>query len=131
MIALSVATMLLLVPCDYQCGDDEGCKADIVEDGVVVTTVFRKGDMVNTANAGWIVHEDDGWVKVNTSGGRTGGPGRRPKIGLTVGEVMLWTLAGEVWRGTYATKAPTDHAAFLRPVVSLTAQPPSVSLIGL
>lgn len=128
--ALVCGAALLLVPCDYQCGDDAGCKAQIVEDGELQEVTFRKGDMVNTGNAGWIVSTEDGWVKVNTSA-RTGGPRGRPKLGLTIGEVMLWTPTGEAWLGTYSTKAPTNHATFLRPAVSLAAQPPSVCLIGL
>lgn len=114
---------------DYQCGDDAGCTARIVEDGVIQDVEFRKGDMVST-DAGWWIVTDDGWVKVNT-GSRTGGPGRRQKLGLTIGEVMLWTPAETVWNGTYAVKPPTERGTFLRPVVSLAAQPPSVSLIGL
>lgn len=130
MIAAALLALVeLAVPCDWQCGDLAGCKAEIVESGEIVEVTFRHGDMLNDGSTGWIVSTEDGWVKVKTD--RRGGSGGRPRLGLTIGEVMLWTPAGEVWRGAYATKAPTDHAAFLRPVVSLAAMPPSVSLIGL
>ncbi len=48
---------------DYRCGEDAGCTAQIVEDGVIEEVAFRKGDLVSTED-GWIVSTDDGWVKV-------------------------------------------------------------------
>ena len=117
---------------DYQCGSDAGCKAQIAEDGELREETFRKGDMVST-DAEWIVSTDDGWVKVKTNGGGRGGsrPRGGPKLGLTIGEVSFWVAHEAIPTDTYAFKPPTLHGTFLRPVVSLAAQPPSVSLIGL
>ncbi len=116
---------------DYQCGAGEGntCTARITEDGELKEVEFRNGDMVST-DAGWSVSTDDGWVKVKT-GPRIGGRGKKPGLGFTIGEVMLWTPAGEFGQGVYAAKPPTTPKAFLRPLVSIASAPPQVCLIGL
>lgn len=115
---------------DYQCGADAGCVGRITEDGELHEVTFRKGDMVST-DANWTVSTDDGWVKVKTHG-RGGGTRGIPKFGVTIGEVVLWTPAAEVFTGTLAVKAPAAHAQFLRPAVSLLAEAPlEICLIGL
>lgn len=65
-------TVLTLVAClprtaeakeDYRCKKPEGCVAYKWEDGVKITIVYRKGDLIST-EAGWVVNPDDGWVKI-------------------------------------------------------------------
>jgi hypothetical protein len=53
---------------DYKCTESAGCTAQINEDGELQEVTFRKGDLVST-EAGWIVSQDDGWVKVKPKGG--------------------------------------------------------------
>jgi hypothetical protein len=115
---------------EWQCGADAGCTARITEDGEVHDVEFRKGDMINS-DAGWSASTDDGWVKIKTNGGRTGGTKGLPKLGFTIGEVWFFTSDAQFFYGTYAARPPKQHAQFLRPVVSLAAQPPAMCLIGL
>lgn len=48
---------------DYRCERDAGCTARSNENGEIVETQFRKGDLVSTDD-GWVVLTDDGWVKI-------------------------------------------------------------------
>ena len=115
---------------DYQCGSDAGCVARHTVDGELEEVTFRKGDMVST-DALWTVSTDDGWVKVKT-GPRIGGNRKRPGGGqFVIGDVMLIVGGEEIVTGTYAFKPPTLPHSFLRPLVSLAAQPPAICLIGL
>lgn len=56
---------------DYTCTNSAGCVARKAQNGKLVATNFRKGDLISTKD-GWIVDPDDGWNKVkpkNTSRG--------------------------------------------------------------
>lgn len=132
-LSLLLAAALALSPLarseDYQCGSDAGCVGRITEDGEVHDITFRKGDMVST-DAGWSVSTDDGWVKVKTNWPRRSGSGPAAGKKLVIGELILWDHM-EIHSGTFGVNAPSAHAWFLRPTVSIAAQPPEMCLIGL
>ena len=54
---------------DYQCRRAGGCLASITEGGVVKRVVFRRGDLISTAE-GWNVNPRNGWVKIGPEGVR-------------------------------------------------------------